>query len=163
MASEEKIGAKQVVEIHYTLRDENGETIDSSREAEPLSYLHGEGQIVPGLEQALDGKAVGEEVRLTVKPEDGYGARDPQRIFDVPRDQFDFEVTPGDTVHAQMPNGAMVPLQIVEVGEEKVKVDGNHPLAGKILDFEVEVMSIRPATAEELSHGHAHGPGHDHH
>lgn len=150
-----------VVSIDYTLKNDAGEVIDSSQGAEPLQYLHGHGNIVPGLEQALAGKVTGDEVKVSVPPERGYGARDPQRVFDVDRSRLPGDLDPkvGTMLAMQTPEGHQVPLTITQVGAETVTVDANHQLAGETLHFEVAVRDVRDATAEELAHGHAHGPG----
>ncbi len=154
--AENVVARDRVVAIEYTLTDEEGAVIDTSRGDRPLEYLHGHGQLIPGLERALEGKAVGAAVSLDVPPEDAYGERDPERTVTVGRDQFDFDVQVGDFVQAQHPDGTAVPFQVVEVSEESVTLDGNHPLAGRTLHFEVEVVAVRPATEEELEHGHVH-------
>jgi len=152
-----------VVTMHYTLTDDQGNTIDSSNEREPLTYLHGYGNIIPGLEAALEGSQVGFKSRVDVPAADGYGERDPAAVFEAPRDQFpdDMSIEPGERVFADGPNGP-VPFTIMEVTEENVKLDANHPLAGVNLHFDVEITDIRAATDEEISHGHVHGAGHEH-
>lgn len=150
-----------VVSIRYTLKDEEGSLIDSSGD-EPLAYLHGSGEIIPGLEKALEGKAVGEQLELTVAPEDAYGDRDEGRVLQVARDALDFPVEEGDMLQAEDDDGSTMPFQVVGVDDDVVTLDGNHPLAGMPLAFEIEVVSVRPATAGELAHGHAHAPGQEH-
>lgn len=152
----------KVVTIHYTLTGEDGEVIDSSAGGDPLAYLHGAGNIVTGLESALEGKAAGDKVEVTVAPEDGYGEVDPALRGEIPVERFgDTDPEVGMRFRAETPDG-MVVLEVTEVGEEIVQVDGNHPLAGEVLHFAVEIVEIREATAEELAHGHAHGiHGHD--
>jgi len=145
-----------VVSIEYVLKDDGGAVVDSNQGGEPLSYLHGHGQVVGGLEERLEGMAVGEAVHVDVDAEAGYGLHDPARVFTVPRAKFGFEVSAGDVVQAQHPDGQAVPLQVVGVDAEKVTLDGNHPMAGKSLHFDVKILGVRPATAEELDHGHAH-------
>lgn len=159
------IADDKVVSIHYTLRDDDGDEIDSSVGDEPLTYLHGASNIVPGLERQLAGKQVGDMVKAVVPPEEGYGVAEgpgPQR---VPRDAFpkDAELEPGTQFFARGPNGDAMPLWVVEVTDEGVMVDANHPLAGVTLHFEVEIVEVRDATAEEKAHGHPHGPGGHHH
>jgi len=140
-----------MVSIHYVLRDEQGDQLDASEAKEPLAYLHGYGQIVPGLEQALDGKAAGDNVEITVAPEGGYGSHDPEKVITTPREQFGFDINPGAIVRAESPDGDHHFFMILEVGEDTVTLDGNHPLAGKTLQFEVKVEAVRTATAEEIS------------
>ena len=153
-----------VVSIHYSLKDDEGDLIDSS-EGEPLSYLHGAGNIVPGLERQLTGKAVGDKVHAVVAPEDGYGERTGPEPQAVPRDQFPAgaDIEEGMQIMARGPNGKSFPLWVVAVNKDSVTLDHNHPLAGVTLHFDVEVTEIRDATAQERQHGHPHGPhGHDH-
>ena len=145
-----------VVSIHYTLTDDAGKVLDSSEGAQPLSYLHGHGQIIAGLERTLEGAAVGDAFELSVAAEDGYGEHDPSRIVEVPRGRLDFDVKAGDVVSAKEPGGRTVPFQVLAVSDGKVTLDGNHPLAGKNLHFAVRVVAVRPASSEELEHGHSH-------
>jgi FKBP-type peptidyl-prolyl cis-trans isomerase SlyD len=159
-----QIEKNTVATIDYTLTDPNGQVIDSSKGREPLAYLHGASNIVPGLESALEGKAVGETVNVTVPPEQGYGQRDPNLVQPVPRSNFQGinEIKPGMQFQAQTPEGARV-VTVVDVDPQNVTVDANHPLAGMPLKFDVTVKDVRPATPEEVTHGHAHGPnGHQH-
>ncbi|HXH04703.1 MAG TPA: peptidylprolyl isomerase [Candidatus Competibacteraceae bacterium] len=158
-----KATAGMVVSMHYTLTDDQGEVIDSSRGGEPFAYLHGHGNIISGLEQALEGAEAGFHEQITVAPEDGYGEYLQQAVFEVPRDQFpqgeDIEV--GMRVHGEGPQGVMA-FTVVGLTEYGVILDGNHPLAGKTLHFDVEVLEVRQATRQELAHGHVHAGGHDH-
>ncbi len=163
MATPEKIGPNCVVQFIYTLRDDDGKEIESNADGEPLSYLHGPGSIVEGLEKALDGKATGDSIKVSVSPEEGYGAHDDEKVFKVPKDKFDFDPEPGLVVQAQGPEGQAVPLQIIGVEDDEVELDGNHPLAGQTLNFEVEVKDVREATEQECAHGHSHDGGHHHH
>lgn len=156
MSEEKQIGADTVVSIEYTLTGDDGTVIDSSQGGEPLTYLHGHGQLIPGLEQELEGKSLGDAVEVRIDAENGYGEHDPERLVEVPRDRFEFDVSEGDFVQAQQQDGTTVPFQVVGVEESTVTLDGNHPLAGKALNFKVEVVDIRDATPEELDHGHAH-------
>lgn len=154
-----------VVGIHYTLRNEAGETLDSSEGQEPLEYLHGAGNIVPGLEDALAGRKLGDSFQVTVQPEDGYGDRDPRGIRAVKRDAFpdDGTIEPGMQFFAEGPDGEPLAAWVVEVAHDRVVVDLNHPLAGVTLQFEGTIDSLREASAEEVEHGHPHGPGgHEH-
>jgi len=150
------VAKNRVVSIEYVLKDDQGQIVDSNQGGDPLVYLHGHGQIVTGLEERLEGVATGEEVHVDIDAEQGYGLHDPSRVFAVPRTQIDFEVNAGDVVQAQHPDGQTVPLQVVEVNEDKVTLDGNHPMAGKSLHFDVKVVGVRDATEQELDHGHAH-------
>ena len=159
------IGEKKVVRIDYTLKNAAGEVLDTSEGGEPLSYLHGAHQIVPGLELELAGLAAGDTKDVVVQPDDGYGQPDPQGIFGVPRAAFPPEATlnVGDTFMGEDDEGGAVPVRVVELREDTVVVDANHPLAGETLYFHVDVREVRDATLEELMHGHAHGgEGHQH-
>lgn len=149
-----------VASIHYTLKNDAGEVLDSSEGREPLLYLHGAGNIIPGLESALDGKAVGDQLNVQVDPEQGYGPHREDLIQTVPRDQFQGvdQIDVGMRFQAESNQGPMV-VTVTAVDEQNVTVDGNHPLAGENLNFEVEVVEVREATAEEKDHGHPHGPG----
>lgn len=158
-----EISKHKVVTMDYTLTDQQGNTIDTSQGREPLAYIHGVGGIIPGLEAALEGRKPGEQLQVTIAPEDGYGDRDESLLQVVPRDRFDVDdVTVGMQFHAQAENGVSV-VTVVAVSDEDVTVDANHPLAGVTLNFDVEVKEVREATEEELAHGHVHGPGgHEH-
>jgi FKBP-type peptidyl-prolyl cis-trans isomerase SlyD len=158
-----KIAHEKVVSIHYTLTNKEGTVLDSSSGSEPLAYLHGFGNIIPGLENALEGKGKGEKLSVTVEPEQGYGARDEQLVQAVPRSAFKGvdDLAPGMQFQAQGPQGARL-VVVTQVAQDVVTVDANHPLAGQTLHFDVEVSEVRDATAEELEHGHVHGP-HGHH
>lgn len=159
------IAQHKVVTIHYKVTDvDSGQLIDSTENAEPMTYLHGAQNIIPGLENALEGKNVGDEVEVTVEPAEAYGERSDDRIQQVPLEAFKGieNVQPGMAVTAQTEHGP-VNLIVTEVDEATVTVDGNHPLAGKSLNFSVTVDSIRDASEEEIAHGHVHGPdGHEH-
>lgn len=164
--SEEMIANGKVVLIHYTLTEKGGEELDSSRGQDPLPYLHGEGNIVPGLEQALGGRKVGDKLEVEVSPQDGYGERAGPGPQPVPREAFpaEAELEEGLSIIAEDPDGNATPLWITEVQEQHVLVDANHPLAGRTLCFDVEIVAVRDATPEELEHGHPHGVhGHDTH
>ncbi len=159
------VDADKVVLIHYTLTDDSGEVLDTSSGREPLAYLHGKGNIIPGLESALMGKKAGEKLNVQVEPAEGYGERDEQLVQDVPRQAFENvgEVNPGMQFQAQTPQGQTRVVTVTQVADDVVTVDANHPLAGARLTFDVEIAEVRDATAEELAHGHVHGPGgHDH-
>jgi FKBP-type peptidyl-prolyl cis-trans isomerase SlyD len=159
-----KIGEDKVVSIHYTLTDSGGSVLDSSSGNEPLLYLHGAGNIIPGLESALEGKVSGDKLSVTIEPEQGYGTRDERLVQAVPRSAFKGveQLAPGMQFQAQGPQGTRL-VVITQVTSDIVTVDANHPLAGQTLHFEVEITEVRDATAEELEHGHVHGPGGHHH
>ena len=155
----------KVVAIHYTLRGDDGVIIDTSDGDEPLEYLHGQGGIVPGLEKALAGGAPGHAVKISVPPEEGYGKHNPDGIKHVPLKAFpdDVELEPGMQFFAPGPSGEPIPVWVVGLHGDHVDIDTNHPLAGKTLNFEANIVSVRDATAEEMEHGHAHGAhGHGH-
>lgn len=154
-----QIADNTVVSVDYVLTDDQGQVLDASK-GDPLTYLHGVGGIIPGLEQALTGKAAGDELQVSVAPEDAYGELNDALRQSVPREQFqdidDLEI--GMQFRVESSGGPLL-LRIVEIDDESVTVDGNHPLAGVNLNFSVTVREVREATEEELSHGHAHGPG----
>ena len=160
-----KIEKGRVVRMHYTLRDERGTTIESSQGREPMSYLHGYGHIIPGLERALDGSRAGLETTVTIAPQDAYGEKDPQAVIRAPREDFPDGLTlePGVEVQAETPDGPIT-FTVVSVESDEAVLDANHPLAGRTLTFDVEVLEVREATADEIAHGHAHGAGgaHEH-
>lgn len=157
------IEARKVVSIEYVLTDDAGKVLDSSRGREPLSYLHGAGNIVPGLEKALEGKAEGETIEVSVPPDEGYGMRDERLIQNVAiRKLPNKKAEVGLQMRAQTEHGVRV-LTVTAVRGDYATVDANHPLAGHTLHFKVTVKAIREPTEEELAHGHVHGPhGHDH-
>jgi FKBP-type peptidyl-prolyl cis-trans isomerase SlyD len=159
-----QIAVNCVAYIHYTLKDDSGAVIDSSAGGEPLAYLHGAGNIVPGLEKALDGKQAGEKLSVKVAPEEGYGVRDEALVQQVPRRSFQGvrDLKAGMQFQAQTAQGP-VAVTVTKVQGDMITVDGNHALAGVTLNFEVEVAKVREATAEELMHGHVHGAGGHHH
>ena len=159
-----KISQDSVVTIDYRLHLDDGEVVDESDPGDPLVYLHGHGETVPGLEAALEGKAVGDSLKVKVAPDQGYGDHDPERIEEVPRSEFpdELELKPGSILTATDDDGQELDFLVKELKGDKVIVDFNHPLAGKTLHFEVTVREVRAATAEELEHGHVHGPGHEH-
>jgi FKBP-type peptidyl-prolyl cis-trans isomerase SlyD len=158
------IAQDKVVLIHYTLTDDSGKVLDSSAAGEPLAYLHGQGNIIRGLEEALAGKRAGDKLNVRVEPAQGYGERDDKLVQQVPRRQFGgTKVQPGMQFHAQTAGGHARVVTVTRVQGDMVTVDANHPLAGEVLHFDVEVTEVREATAEELAHGHVHGPGGHHH
>ncbi len=145
-----------VVSIHYTLRDDSGNILDSSSGRDPLNYIHGRGNLIAGMEEGLEGKSSGAQFQLKISPEKGYGLKNDKLIQQVPISAFGGQkVDAGMQFNTQQ--GQVVTVK--EVGSETVTVDGNHPLAGVSLNFEVEIMNIRPATKDEIEHGHVHGPG----
>lgn len=154
------IAEKKVVSINYTLKDDKGQVLDSSEGKDPLVYLHGSHNIIPGLEQALEGKQADDDLNVRVEPEEAYGVRDDSKVQSVPRDMFgDQDVQVGAQYHAAGPDGESLVVTVVEADEQEVTVDGNHPLAGVALNFDVKVVEVRDATEEEIEHGHVHGPG----
>jgi len=152
------IGKEVVVSMHYELTDKSGEVLDSSQGGEPLSYLHGAGNIIPGLEQALDGKTEGDSVQTVVAPADAYGETRPEMVQVVPRAAFQGVETiePGMTFQAQGQDGSTRQITVTEVDGDEITVDGNHPLAGVELHFDVQIVGVRSATEEEVAHGHVH-------
>ena len=159
-----QITTHKVVTLHYTLTNDDGEVLDSSEGQEPLAYVHGLGNIIAGLENALTGRSVGDKFTVAVAPADGYGERDNDMVQSVPKDAFQGvdEILPGMQFQAQSPEGVHL-VTVLAVDGDEVILDGNHPMAGINLNFAVEVTSIRDATPEELDHGHVHGPGGHHH
>ena len=154
-----------VVTLHYRLTLDDGSIADESFGGEPLVYLHGHGNIVPGLEQMLVGKSAGDKADVTVTPENGYGDYDPTLDQKVPRSAFpaDAELQVGIAFQAQTQEGKPITLWIRAIQGDEVTVSPNHPMAGQTLNFSVEILEVREATAQEKEHGHAHGPaGHDH-
>lgn len=160
------IADKKVVHIDYVLKTDGGEVVDSSEGQQPLAYLHGSGQIVPGLERALTGLSAGESKDVVVEPADGYGDRDPDGVFGIPRSAFPdaAQLEVGASFVGEDDEGNSLPVRVVALEGDNVVVDANHPLAGERLHFHVDIRSIRDATAEEMEHGHPHeGDGHQHH
>lgn len=158
------VAADKVVLIHYTLTDDSGKVLDSSSGGEPLAYIQGHGNLIPGLERELEGKTAGTKLSVKVSPEDGYGVRDPSLVQRVPLRSFGgTKVQPGMQFQAQDSSGHARVVTVVGVQGDMVTVDGNHALAGQTLNFDVEITEVRDATAEELEHGHVHGPGGHHH
>lgn len=156
-----QIAENSVVLMHYTLTNSAGEKLDCSRDrGEPLGYLHGHGNIIPGLEKELTGKQTGDKLVVTVQPEEGYGERHDGLIQDVPREAFQGvdDLQPGMQFQASTEMGPRM-FTITAVDGDTITVDGNHPLAGEVLQFDVEITDVRAASAEELEHGHVHGEG----
>lgn len=154
------IAKDRVVQLHYTLKDESGREIESSRGGSPMAYLHGHSNIIPGLEEALEGKAAGDQVSVTVPPEKGYGMPRPGLTQRVPVKHLQGAKTwrPGMVAVVQTEQGPRQ-VQVVKVGRFMADVDFNHPMAGKALSFDVEIVSVREADPEEVAHGHVHGDG----
>jgi FKBP-type peptidyl-prolyl cis-trans isomerase SlyD len=153
-----QIEKDRVVSIDYTLTSPQGDVLDSSKGRQPLTYLHGAGNLIPGLEAALQGKTAGHSFSVTVAPEDAYGIKDPARVQAVPRSAFSGvpEIKPGMQFQARGPHGVQI-VTVVSADDQTVTVDANHPLAGMSLKFDVTIVDVRQATEQELSHGHIHG------
>jgi len=158
------IDSGSVVLFDYTLTDDEKDIIDSSKEGGPLAYLHGEGQIVKGLEKAMTGKKAGDTFSVTVTPEEGYGLPDPEKIAVVTADQIEGgeDLEEGMQLEASNEEGEQI-VVVSKIEGNKVTLDGNHPLAGITLHFDITIREVRSATAEEIAHGHVHGPGGHHH
>ncbi|MCM2971220.1 peptidylprolyl isomerase [Larsenimonas suaedae] len=159
-----EIAQNTVVAFHYTLKNDSGEVLDSSEGREPLTYLHGAGNIVPGLEKEMAGKTEGEKFEVRVDSAEGYGEVQPALVQEVPRDAFQGvdNVEPGMQFQAQTEGGPLL-VTVKDVQGDTVTVDGNHPLAGEALNFDVSIQEVREASAEEVEHGHVHGEdGHEH-
>ena len=159
------IAANKAVSIDYTLTNDAGEVIDSSAGGAPLVYLHGAGNIIPGLVKALEGKAVGDDLNVTVEPEDAYGEYSAELVSTLSRSMFEGvdELEVGMQFHASAPDGQMQIVTIRDLEGDDVPVDGTHPLAGQRLNFKVKIVDIRDASQEEIAHGHVHGEGGHHH
>jgi len=160
------IAKDSVVSMTYVLTNASGEELDRASKDEPFTYLHGHSQIVPGLEKALAGSLIGSQKKVVVTPADGYGEFDAKLRTTSSRKQFppDAELSIGMRFAADDDDGQPIIFTITELTGDDVSLDGNHPLAGETLHFDVEIVDVRPASAEELAHGHVHGPdGHHHH
>jgi FKBP-type peptidyl-prolyl cis-trans isomerase SlyD len=158
-----QIQEKRVISIEYTLKNDQGEVLDQSEGRGPLVYIHGIGNLVPGLEKALEGKAAGESVEVSLAPADGYGDRDEKLVRKIPLRRIqDKSPQPGKRYRAELPDGHGIVL-VNSISGDYASVDANHPLAGMTLHFAVKVVEVREATAEELQHGHVHGKGGHHH
>jgi len=155
-----QIAQNSVVAFHYTLTNDAGEVLDSSEGRDPLTYLHGAGNIIPGLEKELEGRAAGDTLNVAVSPEEGYGEVQPQLVQEVPRDAFQGveAVEPGMQFQAQTQGGPLM-VTVTKVEGDTVTVDGNHPLAGQKLNFDVKIEEVRDVSQEEIEHGHVHGEG----
>lgn len=153
-----------VATIHYTLKDDSGNTLDSSEGRDPLSYIHGVGGLIVGMEEALEGKQKGDAFEVSIPPAKGYGEYNENLVVPIPKSKFpsDVEIEPGMQFQANGPQGVQV-VKVLRLEGDNVLIDDNHELAGKNLNFKVEVVEVRDATEEEISHGHVHGPGGHHH
>ena len=159
-----QVAEKTVVGIHYKLTNDDGQVLDSSENKAPLVFIHGIGMLIPGLEKALVGKTKGDQLNVSISPEEGYGVKDPALTQKVPKAQFEEseKIEIGTQFQVDTEQGAII-VTVTEVGDDEVTVDGNHPLAGMTLHFDVTVDEVREATEEEIAHGHVHGEGgHDH-
>jgi FKBP-type peptidyl-prolyl cis-trans isomerase SlyD len=159
-----QISKDLVASIHYTLKNADGEVLDTSDGQDPLHYVHGASNIVPGLEKELEGKATGDSLAVVVEPIDGYGEYNPELIQELPKDMFAGvdNIEAGMEFQAQTPEGGMQIIEVKSIDGDKITVDGNHPMAGQTLHFDVEVTDVREATADELEHGHVHSEGCNH-
>ena len=158
------IGKHSVVSIHYTLKEDAGEVMDSSEGAEPLVYLHGENNLIPGLESELQGKVTGAKFVATIAAKDAYGEVSEEFVQTIKKDMFQDvdSVEVGMTFVSQGEGGQQRQVRVTTVEGEEVTIDANHPMAGKTLHFDVEVVAVREATDQETEHGHVHQGGHDH-
>ena len=154
-----KIEKGKAATFHYSLTNDAGDTIDSTHGQQPMGYLHGHSNLMPGLENALTDKEQGEKFKVSLQPEEAFGPHREDQVQQVPKDQFDNPdgLAPGVHLQVTSPQGSQI-VTVVSVTETAVTVDFNHPLAGKTLHFDIEVLEVRDATAEELEHGHLHGP-----
>lgn len=159
-----KIEPGIVVSFHYTLRNEAGTELETSRGSDPSVYLHGANNVIRGLEAAMAGREAGDVFSASLSPGDAYGSRNPDRVQRVPIKHLAFrgKLQAGQVVQLQTGEG-MRAVTVVKAGRHSADIDANHPLAGQTLSFDIEVLELRPASAEELAHGHAHGPGGHHH
>ncbi|MEJ8568140.1 FKBP-type peptidyl-prolyl cis-trans isomerase [Elongatibacter sediminis] len=154
------ITENSVVRFHYTLTDAAGSELESSREGEPMSYLHGAGNIIPGLEKALEGRGAGDTFQVTIEPAEAYGEKAEPNIQRVSAKHFrdPRKLKPGQVIGLQTREGP-VQVTVVKVGRFNVDVDASHPLAGQTLTFDIEIVEVRESSTEEQAHGHVHGPG----
>lgn len=158
-----QIEAKKVVSIEYTLKDTQGQLLDKSADNEPLTYLHGTGNMVPGVEKALDGKSPGDTVQVTVAPAEAYGERNDHLVTKIAARKLPGKKAKiGDRFRVETEQGPML-VTVVKIVGDYATIDANHPLAGMTLQFDLKVVDVRDATAEELEHGHVHGAGGHHH
>ncbi len=152
------VASQKVVSIHYELTNDKNDVLDSSAGKDPLTYLHGVGGLIPGLEKELEGKSAGDSLKVTVAPAEGYGETNPGLVQDVPLSAFEGveKVEPGMQFNTSGPDGNAMLISVTAVNGDQVTIDGNHPLAGVTLNFDVNIVEVRDATDEELQHGHAH-------
>ncbi len=159
-----QIGKKSAVAIDYKLTIDGGFVVDASEKGQPLWYLHGSGNIIPGLERELEGLKAGDKKTVVVKPEEGYGVREDARVHTVPKNKFPpGAYAVGDHVTATAPDGNEMDARITAMDAKTYTLDFNHELAGKVLNFEITVVEVRAASKDEQQHGHVHGPGGHHH
>jgi FKBP-type peptidyl-prolyl cis-trans isomerase SlyD len=159
------IARNKVVLIDYTLTDDQQQVLDRSAAGEPLAYLHGASNIIPGLESALEGKRAGDQLSVRVAASEAYGERDERLVQQVPREMFEDsqEIQVGMQFHSGDDDGNVTIVTVTSLTDDTVTVDANHPLAGVQLNFAVTIVEVRDATADEMTHGHVHGPGDHHH
>jgi FKBP-type peptidyl-prolyl cis-trans isomerase SlyD len=159
------IARNKVVLIDYTLTDDQQQVLDRSAAGEPLAYLHGASNIIPGLESALEGKRAGDQLSVRVAASEAYGERDERLVQQVPREMFEDsqEIQVGMQFHSGDDDGNVTIVTVTSLTDDTVTVDANHPLAGVPLNFAVTIVEVRDATADEMTHGHVHGPGDHHH
>ena len=157
-----KASKNTVVSVHYTLWNDEGEELETSVGDEPLEYLHGSDSIVPGLEKVLEGQTMGFKTKVKIPAADAYGERDEELVFEVPKDELPEGLEEGEEISSEDEDGEEDVFTVVELTENGALLDGNHPFAGLDLTFEVEIVGLREATAEEIEHGHVHGEGHEH-
>lgn len=154
------VDKNKVVIFHYTLKNENGEEMESSADREPMTYLHGGNNIIVGLEKAMQGHKAGDSFSVTIEPQEAYGIRKGDNVQRIPLKRLKGlgKLKPGQVLNLQTDQGP-VQVTVLKLGRFNVDVDANHPLAGETLTFDVEITEVRDASAEETEHGHAHGPG----
>ncbi len=157
------IGKNAVVSINYTLTNDAGEVMDTSEGREPLTYLHGANNLIPGLEKEMEGKTSGQSFKVTIPPSEAYGESNPELVQTLSKDMFKGvdKVEPGMGFTAQGPQGEQH-IVVTAVDGDQVTIDANHPMAGKTLHFAVEIVNVRDASEEEIEHGHVHDGSHDH-
>lgn len=159
------VGMNKVITFNYILKDEEGTLLDSSSNKEPMAFLSGSKQIIPKLEEVLNGMIIGSKKSVKVSAADAYGEYSEDAIQKIKKDQFPEEakIEVGMTYLANSPDGKQMPFLVSEINDQDITIDFNHPLAGKNLEFDVELLDVRDATPEEIQHGHVHGAGGHHH